>query len=409
MTASLPQNTCPLCRQPALDQRTTQWRCEFCGCELEFDPTTRRARLTYVPPAYAAVGDAIGSDWLTRREMFQRADAAPPLEMHPASNPALAPFLALVAVLLTVLVILSAVAAALLLSPSISRTRRVISAAYQSTPTAPVVAAVAEQATPSPTPETTLQETSQPPDLSPPALESDESATPEDSAQPGQSVPTPPSAVDTPDLQAGVATLTSPPPPVQELPTPTSPATADQPPPVFSPIVPATPPATETPLPPTFTSVPLELTPTPSPTPLSGNVIPTLTPTPTPTPLQFGAVIFQGTIQVSSVRTQGDLARNEADEYIELRNIGSRPVLMGSWVLRVYQPVTETRPSQELVFNSEFVMVGGQLCRVYTNLPFGPENCGLRGFGVDTGILPPNGARASLFDNQGNEMARLVW
>ncbi|MFN3705215.1 MAG: hypothetical protein ACK4WM_04405 [Thermoflexales bacterium] len=412
-----PLNTCPLCRQLALDQRGTLWKCEFCGCELEFDPISRRARLTYVPPAYAAVGEAVGSDWLSRREMFRRADAAPLAAPPTATGRTLAVLLIVAAVLLTVLILLIAVAAALLISPDVSRTRRLIVAAYQPTAT-PSALAVAARMTPTPT--QPVVATVEPPIDQATALPTQpaegtatapkqvsEGAPQEQSPQrllptSDLSLPTPPEQF--PPEQLLLAP--SPTPPLDVLPVPIQP-------PGLSPLATPTPSATFTPLPPTFTPIP------PSPTAIAASPTP-LPPAPTPTsaspaagatptPLPFGSVIFRGSIQVYAVKTQGDPSLNEADEYIEIRNTGNRPVLLGGWVMGIYQPADATRASHEFVFDGDFVMVGGQACRLYTNLPFGLENCGLRGFGASSGILPITGARASLFDEQGNEMSRLTW
>ncbi len=385
-SGGFPLNTCPLCRQLALDQRGTLWKCEFCGCELEFDPISRRARLTYVPPAYAAVGEAVGSDWLSRREMFRRADAAPLAAPPTATGRTLAVLLIVAAVLLTVLILLTAVAAVLLISPNVSRTRRLIVAAYQPTVT-PSALAVAARMTPTPTQPVATTVEQSPQRLLPTS---------------DLSLPTLPEQF--PPEQLLLAP--SPTPPLDVLPVPIQP-------PGLSPLTTPTPSATFTPLPPTFTPIP------PSPTAIVGSPTP-LPPAPTPTSaslaagatptqLLFGSVIFRGSIQVYAVKTQGDPSLNEADEYIEIRNTGNRPVLLGGWVMGIYQPADATRASHEFVFDGDFVMVSGQACRLYTNLPFGLENCGLRGFGASSGILPITGARASLFDEQGNEMSRLTW
>jgi hypothetical protein len=144
----LPANTCPLCRQAALDQSSDQWTCDFCGCRMEFDPGSRRTRITYWPAQYAAYKAQVGSDWMSRRELFERVDAAVAATPEQRPQKLVGPLLIIAAALLLVCVMLGAVASAMIISPSIARTRRVISQAYLPTATTPMTptATLAESA-----------------------------------------------------------------------------------------------------------------------------------------------------------------------------------------------------------------------------------------------------------------------
>ncbi|MDW8291987.1 MAG: lamin tail domain-containing protein [Anaerolineae bacterium] len=384
----LPPNTCPICQQPALAMEGEVWQCTFCGSELEFDPQTRRARLRYVSRIYAPIGRAIGTDWLTRREMFRRAAQ---LDVPPPSLPPLfMPLTILAAVAVLTLVIFAAVAAALLLQPSIERTRRAIGAAYAraaSTEFAPTPAeslllagtasaAVFEEA-PTPTPDLPL---------APSALGD---AT--DVAQP------------TPDQGNGIAPLA---PALPPLPSPTPLPTATSPEVVAFPPPPTLPP-TFTPLPATplvqITLPPEIISPLPTPTtPLLATPTPTPSPVPTPTPAPR--------IRIINVKPQGDPAINEADEYVELENVSASAVLMDRWSLRVFQTSAGDDPVAQFTFPQAFIMAPGQRCRVYTNLTVGIEDCGLsNGFRSPRGILPPSGARIVLSDAQGVEQFTYVY
>ncbi len=236
---NLPANTCPLCRQAALDQSTAQWTCDFCGCKIDFDPDSRRSRIVYWPAQYAALKDGVGSEWLSRRELFERVDLVA-ATTPPARQPKLVgPLLVIASALLLLCVMLGAVASALVVSPSIARTRRVISQAYLPTARA-TITPTAETALPTPA-AVTQQPALDSPVITPPALDSE--------------------AVLTASLPLTVE-VTQTPLPTPELPTPALPqAAAPQP---------------TQPLPPTFTPVP--------PTP-------TLTPPPVATPTVAPAVV----------------------------------------------------------------------------------------------------------------------
>ena len=80
---------------------------------------------------------------------------------------------------------------------------------------------------------------------------------------------------------------------------------------------------------------------------------PTRTPTRTPTPIPL-----DGNVQVIYIYYDGE-APNEADEYVEIKNVGSTSVQIQSWTLSDKAFHIFTFP--------QFVMVPNQICRIYTN------------------------------------------
>ncbi|MCS6773928.1 MAG: lamin tail domain-containing protein [Anaerolineae bacterium] len=364
------------------------WTCEFCGCELAYDPRTRRARLSYIPKPYAAIGEAIGGSWLTRREMFERAERAEVLAAGQAlpNPPPVGPLVVLVSSLTTALVILASIATALLLSPSIERTRRSISAAYQPSPTPVMVVANLETPLATPTP--------QPPQ----GGDGSRGGNAEPPAAPTQDVPLPVQSPQPP--QPTVHSVEpSPTPPAVTIVVPPSPT----PPPTFTPLPTLTPPVQLT-LPPVV--VPPSPTPTgivnvatPEPPMQTSTPLPTATPVPptsTPTPQP-------ASVQIVSVRKDGTPAINEADEFVEIANTTALPVLLGRWSVRVFNEVGQL--TAQYTFSDGFVIQGGQRCRIYTNLTAGENDCGLSGgFRSPIGLLSPAGGRVVLVDPAGVEL-----
>lgn len=80
---------------------------------------------------------------------------------------------------------------------------------------------------------------------------------------------------------------------------------------------------------------------------------PTRTPTRTPTPIPL-----DGNVQIIYIYYDGE-APNEADEYVEIKNVGSTSVQIQNWTLRDEAFHIFTFP--------QFVMVPNQICRIYTN------------------------------------------
>lgn len=370
---------------------------------MEFNARTRRSRIVYFPDDYAALEAAVGSAWLTRREMFERVEAA--LAAEAATPPASAQATWLGPVVITTLglivacVILAAIASALVLSPSLARTRRVISAAYQpsATPTvapapsptiAPAASAPISPLAATPTPPV-AEETDEPSPA--PIAEVTQPASDQPPPAATAVVPTPLPAQDSPlPVPEAQATLlpTFTPPPIVLLLTPTAPT-----------IVPPTTTDAATPTPPSPTATPAVATPPPT-------VTPPVQPTPT---IAFGSVIFQGTIRIRTIRAVGT-GPGQADEFVELYNEGMTQVSLDNWSLKAIRTADNTIIDTYL-FGNGAIIAGGQVCRVYTNVQFVPDNCGFSGgFASETPIWPDEGgARASLFDQRNIEQARYTY
>lgn len=402
--SSIPKDACPLCRQVALDRTGTLWQCRSCGCRLEFDPRTRRSRIVYFPDEYAVFEGTVGSAWLTRREMFERVEAAQRAQAaaeRSGSGRWFGPILIVALTLTVACVILAAIATALVISPSLARTRRAISAAYQPTPTpTPTVGPAVVTTMPLPA-VGTLDSPIQPQPT--PTAETDQD-------EPLLPTPTPQTVMPEPAQQP-----TAPPP----LPTPASVLDSPLPkpevtlPPTFTPSAPqptvaaASPGTPEVPATPTSPAV----LPTDTPAATAPPPPPTSPPPPpaTPTPVTLGSVIFQGTVRIRAIQPAGS-GPNQADEYVELYNEGSQQVNLNGWSLKAIRTADNTIIDTYL-FGNGAVIAAGQVCRIYTNVLFAPDDCGFSGgFASEEPIWPDNGgARASLF-NQGNiEYARFTY
>jgi hypothetical protein len=126
-------------------------------------------------------------------------------------------------------------------------------------------------------------------------------------------------------------------------------------------------------------------------------------------PLQPGSQLLAGTVQVIRVEANGNAGLNEADEYVELRNVGQTPAYLDGWKLKAIRNADNVQ-LEEYTFPGGSVIAANQTCRIYTNLPFGQENCGFSGgFAFEQPLWPPNGARAVLVNPQGQEMSRFVY
>jgi len=101
---------------------------------------------------------------------------------------------------------------------------------------------------------------------------------------------------------------------------------------------------------------------------------------------------------------------NQANEYVELYNEGTQQVNLDGWSLKAIR-TADNAVIGTYLFGNGAVIAARQICRIYTNLPFAPDDCGFSGgFASQEQIWPDNGgARASLF-NQGNiEYARFTY
>jgi hypothetical protein len=111
---------------------------------------------------------------------------------------------------------------------------------------------------------------------------------------------------------------------------------------------------------------------------------------------------------VSNIRSAGDPGQAEADEYVEIKNIGTQQQSVDGWSLKVF--VNNEQRDQYVFSGPSAELPAGQVCRIYTNLAYGPDNCGLSyGFASPQPIWPNSGARASLFNQQNIEVARFSY
>ena len=399
--SNLPPDTCPLCRQAALNRIGRTWSCDACGCRLAFDPQTRRAQIVHFPEAFADLEGSLSGRWLTRREMFAQVAEAQQRAMTPPN----AQFTLLAATTLTILTafsMLATVAVAFVLSPSLARTRQTIAAAYQPTPSSAFVAA--SLPTPTPTPSTSAFAASPEPtivndsakEVSTPAGDEQSIATPEAPATDLLPVapPAPPPPNNAPPIPPNPGETVALPPTFTPAPMPTTMLTD----PLTSPLLPTATPEMPTPTAPS----------SPSPTPTIV-LTPTITPTLTATPLPSGSMVFRGSIRIRNIRAVGS-EPNQGDEYVELQNEGTQQVNLAGWTLRAVRSADGAILSI-FVFPGNAVIAAGQTCRIYTNLLFAADNCGFSG-----GFLSPipiwpdsGGAHASLFDLEGVEYTRFAY
>jgi len=399
---NLPLDTCPLCGQVALDRRGQTWSCNACGCRLAFDPRTRRAQITYFPETFAALESAVGGQWLTRQEMFARVAKAQ--QQTAQGEPAgmdgpLRLLAATTLMLLTAFSMLVMVAVAFILGPSMGRTRQIIAAAYQPTPdliamptSTPTPAS--EVGTPAASPELTLD----------PTTTDSSGDAPVDTDEPEPGIPTP----IVPTMEPPIAT--SPPPPSLDAvpPPPPDPRPVETLPPTFTPapmpVMTLTDPLVS-PLLPTATPETPTPTATPSPSPTAVAAAPESTATPVPP----GSVVFRGSVRIRNIRAVGSEPA-QGDEYVELQNEGTQQVNLAGWTLRAIR-ASDGAIMGVFVFPGNAVIAAGQICRIYTNLMFAPDNCGFSsGFLSPVPIWPDGGgAYASLFDPEGQEYTRFTY
>ncbi|MCL5998815.1 MAG: lamin tail domain-containing protein [Chloroflexi bacterium] len=394
----VPADTCPLCKTRSLAWSGTTCTCRSCGSAFELSPDTRRCHYVHVAPEYAAAAPALVSDWLTRREVFERVEAVLPAP-QPSSQTAISvPMRAIWGVLvgaLALIPILCACLSALLLSPGIMTTRRMIAIANAPTATPTQTMVVGSiTATQLISPVDALQS----PVLTPTALNetpattetmTEPTATEAGGEQPGELPTLPPiitveivtstttTEVGT-QIPASQSPLPSPTEQPAQNPSPTTPATftvAPQP-------TAAT--AGETP---TLTpNVVATVTAQPGSTATAATATPTLTPTATPTTTVVATLTatptstLQVSVQVSSsvvisyVMYSGTTGINQADQYVEIQNRGTNAVNIGLWTL------TAVSTSSEVEFSNGLVIQPNQVCRVYTNSAFDYGGCGALSF-----------------------------
>lgn len=94
--------------------------------------------------------------------------------------------------------------------------------------------------------------------------------------------------------------------------------------------------------------------------------------TPTATPPGEGTSI--GPMIITNIFVIGTASKNEADEYIEIKNTGQTEFSLGGWSLY------SDSSFAEIYFPSDFSLGAGMWCRVYTN-EIHPESCAGLSFG----------------------------
>ena len=412
--SKVPPETCPICRQRALntspgaDEARLLSVCDVCGSRFEVDRETRRSQYVYLAEGFAArypqITERLIANRLTRREIFELVSPAswqPPSAMNLPVSSALV-WLVLIAAGLTVAIVCSC-AMALLLSPGMAQTRRLIAAANAPTATAPESAGLALSPLDSPlqTPGTltaTLPVSEMPatppnPELQPAPLQTIDVSV---ATVAPEAIPT----ID-PAAQATEPAPDQPPPPPAPTPAPPQPipdaGTATLP-PTFTP-----PPPTPIPQP---TAPP---TPSPASSPTEN---PAATPTltfaapgpsePSPTPDTSGNIIT-GSVVITTVMYQGDPTTNESNEFVEIVNQSSGPIDLSNWTLRA------ASTNQVYTFSNGTPIYPGEACRVYTNSPIPFGTCGALTFASQVPVWSNLGDVAELRDANGVLVSRWLY
>ena len=147
--------------------------------------------------------------------------------------------------------------------------------------------------------------------------------------------------------------------------------------------------------------------PTPAPvSPVDVTPIPTPAPVPTPEPLVTDSEEFTITattnVTISKLVYKGAVKRTQADEYIEISNLGNSPANISGW------KITSAGSSKQfLTFPPGTILEGGKSFRIYTN-EVHPETGGFS-FGSKTAIWNDAGDEAKLFDTAGSNVSTLAY
>ncbi|MDI6696649.1 MAG: lamin tail domain-containing protein [Anaerolineales bacterium] len=113
-----------------------------------------------------------------------------------------------------------------------------------------------------------------------------------------------------------------------------------------------------------------------------------------PTPAPIAARTPQATgVRIKFIFYQGQTPGSEADEYIQIGNDGTTPVDLTGW------RINAGASGQDFTF-SEFTLLPGQTCRVYTDM-VQDDSCVPDSFSSGTAIWANDGDCASLFDAEG--------
>ncbi|MFM6487817.1 MAG: lamin tail domain-containing protein [Dolichospermum sp.] len=186
--------------------------------------------------------------------------------------------------------------------------------------------------------------------------------------------------------------------PVDVIPVPTP---APQPTPAPVSPVDVTPVPTPAPQPTPAPVSPVDVTPVPTPAPQ-----PTPAPVPTPEPLVTDSEEFTITattnVTISKLVYKGAVKRTQADEYIEISNLGNSPANISGWKI-----TSAASSKQFLTFPPGTILEGGKSFRIYTN-EVHPETGGFS-FGSKTAIWNDAGDEAKLFDTAGSNVSTLAY
>lgn len=431
VTASI----CPLCRAPRLVRHDAQARCGGCGCRLEFDGATKRARVAFLPRSYAKLEPVLVNRWMTRREMFEaveRAEQEPDAaefvdvdsetdederkERRLASKDAGELLPLIITSVVLVLVCLCAGAAAvggfgIYLTGVWTRDEGSAAASAPASVT-PAPSAGSDSVPP-------IDQTASPAVSDANRARLPDAPTPTHRTAPispgavttAASEATAPAASATRQLRALLPTVAAPPAPTQA------------PQPLDSPVATAPPPEVPTgapTLPPTFTPLPDLPTQAPSPTTL----IPSITPTPpvpppapaTPLPANTSGPgpTATPTYAPGSTRT-GDVVLdvNHGEDYVRLTNTGPQQIALFGLKLRALLPGRPPgEPPPEYSFENGVVLIINGECKVYaTGIPR-PGDCQFE-WPNTAGLLWPDtlnkGVTALLLDADGRELARFTY
>jgi hypothetical protein len=124
--------------------------------------------------------------------------------------------------------------------------------------------------------------------------------------------------------------------------------------------------------------------------------------TPTPTPAAGATPAPGPRVVIRCIFYDGLVPRTEADEYVEIQNVGDAPQSLEGWVLK---DVSEGYPSFTF---PDFDLEPGQTVRVYTN-EMHPEWGGFS-FGSPRAIWSNSDPdTAALFDRRGTEVSRMSY
>ena len=131
----------------------------------------------------------------------------------------------------------------------------------------------------------------------------------------------------------------------------------------------------------------------------------TITSTSSPPPTSTVVIGSQasGAVSIINIMFRGDPDRNQADQFVEIKNSGAASVNMSSWTLQ------SASTNKIYVFPNGFSILAQQVCRIYTNSPSMWEGCGPFSFNSLTPVWSDTNDMAELRDSTGAMMARYCY